>query len=73
MKTVFCPICFMKEIDVALLFDEETATYYCRKCCFDGPAAEAERIVREYRASKYKLDVGSTPRPERRVNSGTPS
>jgi len=46
-----CPRCLAKEVEVALLFDEERDEYYCPRCCFVGAKEEVFRAYEELRRS----------------------
>jgi len=41
--TMRCPVCFEREIDVLMKYEEETKTHKCLKCSFTGD----EKAVRE--------------------------
>jgi hypothetical protein len=54
-----CPGCFMKEVDVDLLYDKKKDEYYCIKCCFVGKEDEVleynERIKKKYKLIGVRL------------------
>lgn len=54
MKTLLCPVCFMREIDVVLAYDEDEGEYYCQRCCYEGKAEEVENGYKQYTRYKYK-------------------
>lgn len=31
-----CPSCFMRDIDIDMLYDAEKGEYYCIRCCYTG-------------------------------------
>lgn len=53
VKIARCPVCYMKEIDEFLTYDERDGLYYCRKCCFEGTAEDTERVFEGYLKNKY--------------------
>ncbi|MCR5348646.1 MAG: hypothetical protein K6E59_03455 [Bacilli bacterium] len=31
-----CPVCFQRDLDIDMFYDEEKKEYYCIRCCFHG-------------------------------------
>ena len=48
-----CPRCFMREIDMDMLYDENNREYYCIRCSFVGKETEVIRL-NTYARSRYK-------------------
>ena len=48
-----CPFCFMREIDMDMLYDKEKQECYCIRCSFVGKEAEVI-ILNAYARSRYK-------------------
>jgi hypothetical protein len=46
-----CPVCFEREIDMDMLYDEEKGEYYCIRCPFVGKEPE---ILARYEQTKQK-------------------
>lgn len=46
-----CPLCFMREIDMDMLYDKDKDEYYCLRCSFVGPEKE---ILELYQFAKYR-------------------
>ncbi len=44
-----CPLCFMREIDMDMLFDEDKHEYYCLRCSFVGDESEVLMLNRRAR------------------------
>jgi hypothetical protein len=48
-----CPVCFDREWDIDMLFDNEKKEYYCLRCNYIG--SEADVLVRyQHTKTKYK-------------------
>jgi hypothetical protein len=46
-----CPVCFEREIDMDMLYDEEKDEYYCIRCPYVGKEQE---ILARYQHTKTK-------------------
>mgnify|MGYP000029441689 CR=1 FL=1 len=49
-----CPACFMREIDMDMLYDKEKDEYYCLRCPFVGSEEEVLRL-NEMAKFRYKM------------------
>ena len=47
-----CPLCFMREIDMDMLYDQSKEEYYCLRCSFAG--SEGEVLMLNQRA-RYRF------------------
>lgn len=54
VKHLCCPMCFIKETDTALRYDERDEEYYCPKCCYEGTEEEITNFLAIYSRTKYK-------------------
>ena len=54
-----CPSCFMRDIDMDMLYDEEKKEYYCLRCGFTGDEAHVlkmnEQAKYRYKAMKKRV------------------
>ncbi|MHC4788250.1 MAG: hypothetical protein ACYS8K_03480 [Planctomycetota bacterium] len=50
-----CPVCFEREIDMDMLYDEEKDEYYCLRCPYVGDEAD---ILQRYEHTKSKYRDG---------------
>ena len=50
-----CPICFIREIDMDLLYDRDKNEYYCIRCPFVGTE---EEILELNERNKYRYKAG---------------
>ncbi len=44
-----CPACFMREIDMDMLYDKDNEEYYCLRCSFVGSESEVLMLNRRTR------------------------
>lgn len=54
IKTLLCPACFAREIDLPMSYDEEDDEYYCKKCCYAGKEESVHRFYESFTQEKYK-------------------
>ncbi|MBE6126869.1 MAG: hypothetical protein E7182_02730 [Erysipelotrichaceae bacterium] len=38
-----CPVCFQRDLDIDMFYDEEKKEYYCIRCCFHGDEETVRR------------------------------
>ena len=48
-----CPVCFDREWDIDMLFDNKKDEYYCLRCSFTGNEQEVQRLNAQFR-EKYR-------------------
>ena len=55
-----CPVCFQRDLDIDMFFDEEKKEYYCIRCCFHGTEKEVlegnERCKLKYGHLRDRLE-----------------
>ena len=54
-RIIRCPECFSKDIDVFMLYDEETDEFYCHKCCYTSKLEKAEEYMANFVKNKYVI------------------
>jgi predicted RNA-binding Zn-ribbon protein involved in translation (DUF1610 family) len=61
-----CPMCFMREIDMDMLHDEQKEEYYCLRCSFTGTENEVlmlnERARYRFKDRAIRITDFSLPR-----------
>ena len=67
-----CPLCFKRDIDMDMFFDEEKGEYYCLRCCFRGSEEEVLRLNEQYKEKYGRLrervvDFGADNEPPKFV------
>ena len=69
-----CPLCFRRDIDMDMLFDNEKNEYYCIRCSFTGTEAQVQAVnaetKRRYADRKLRI-TNFGPRTEMPV-AGSP-
>lgn len=54
IEVLLCPLCFMKDIDTFLNYDEDGDEYYCVKCSYEGTSAHIKQTYDQFVTLKYK-------------------
>ena len=56
-----CPVCFARDIDMDMFYDEEAKEYYCIRCGFKGSEDDVLKLNEQlkYRYKALKLRVKS--------------
>lgn len=39
-----CPVCFARDIDMDMFYDEEKGEYYCLRCSYHGDEKDVQRL-----------------------------
>lgn len=54
-----CPVCFTRDIDMDMFYDEEKEQYYCLRCGFIGSEKEVlernEKLKYRYKALRLRV------------------
>lgn len=49
-----CPVCFTRDLDIDMFYDEENDEFYCIRCSYKGKESDVLRLNEQLKY-KYKM------------------